>query len=154
VKRVEALGRGLAAPVEVDRARTLLQELEQTVATARQDWRVASANLTRVLRLDPAAVVMPQGRDHLLCCPYVAEQPVGVLSPIGLSYRPELASQQALVQATLVRLKEEKMRPLVPSILITGNGTPDFLYNGLIFSTGHGSNLNQWDGRSDVSTQA
>lgn len=154
VKRVEALGRGLAAPVEVDRARTLLQALEQTVASARQDWRVASATLTRVLRLDPAATVMPMEPDHLQVSLISPEQPVDDLIPIGLTYRPELAAQQALVQATLARLKEEKVRPLVPSILITGNGTPDFLYNGLIFGTGHGSNLNQWDGRSDVSTQA
>ncbi len=54
VKRVESLAKGLAAPDEIDRARTLLAELEQTSESNEQQWRVASARLTRVLRLNPA----------------------------------------------------------------------------------------------------
>jgi outer membrane protein TolC len=153
VKRVESLARGLAPAVEVDRARTQLAELEQAAATARQQWRVASANLTRILRLDPAAVVVPLEPDHLQVTLIDPGQAVDCLIPIGLTFRPELAAHQALVQATLARLQQERLRPLIPSILITGNGTPDFLYNGGIFGTGHGSNLNEWAGRSDVSAQ-
>ena len=37
------------------------------------------------------------------------------LIPIGLTNRPELAARQALVQATLAKLKQERMRPLIPS---------------------------------------
>jgi hypothetical protein len=44
------------------------------------------------------------------------------------------------------------MRPLIPSILLTGNGTPDFLYQGGVFGTGS-SGLNQWAGRSDIGAQ-
>jgi len=153
VKRVEALAKGLAAPDEIDRARTLLAELEQATTLARQQWRVASARLTRVLRLNPAAVVVPLEPDHLQVTLISPAQPVDILIPIGLTNRPELASHQALVQATLMRLKQEKLRPLIPSVLITGNGTPDFLYQGGIFATGTGGNLNQWAGRSDVSAQ-
>jgi outer membrane protein TolC len=75
------------------------------------------------------------------------------LIPIGLLSRPELASQQALVQATLERLRQERMRPLIPSILLTGNGTPQFFFNGGAYATGRGANLNQWAGRSDVAVQ-
>ena len=42
----------------------------------------------------------------------------------------------------------------MPSILITGNGTPDFLFQGGVYATGSGSSLNQWGGRGDVSAQA
>jgi outer membrane protein TolC len=51
-------------------------------------------------------------------------QPVDDLIPIALTSRPELASQQAQVQATLVLLRQEKLRPLIPSILLRGFSTP------------------------------
>ena len=38
--------------------------------------------------------------------------------PIGLTNRPELASQQALIQAALVRIRQEKMRPLLPVVMM------------------------------------
>src|SRR5262249_46630651 len=45
------------------------------------------------------------------------------LIPIALTNRPELAAQQSLVAATLSRLREEKLRPLVPSLVLRGNAT-------------------------------
>jgi len=152
VQRVESLSKSLAAPDEIDRSRTLLAAVEQSAASARQQWRVASAKLTRVLRLNPTAVIVPLEPDHLQITLIAPSRSVDELIPIGLTNRPELASHQAQVQATLVRLKEERLRPLLPSILVTGNGTPDFLYEGGIFGTGS-NGLNQWSGRADVSAQ-
>ena len=37
----------------------LVANLEETAALARQEWRVASADLTQVLRLDPSVIVDP-----------------------------------------------------------------------------------------------
>ncbi len=153
VRRVEALAGGLVAPDEIDRARTLQASLEQSTQLALQRWRVASANLTRVLRLDPSAVVMPQEPDHLQVSLIAPDRLVDDLIVVGLHSRPELASQQELVKATLIRLKREKLRPLIPSVLITGNGTPDFLYMGGVFGTGQDNDLNQWGSRADVSAQ-
>src|SRR6185312_4641444 len=65
VRRIAALGRDLAQPYEVDRARNMVADLQQPAALERQGWRVASARLTRVLRLDPRAVVEPLEPDHL-----------------------------------------------------------------------------------------
>jgi outer membrane protein TolC len=153
VDRIEKLGAGLVPRVEADRARTLLAELEQLATSARADWRVSSANLTRVLRLDPATIVVPLEPDHLPLTLIDPRQGVDELIPIGLTNRPELASQQALVQATLVRLKQERMRPVLPSVLITGFQTPEFLFNGGAFATGSGGSLDQWSGRFDMSYQ-
>ncbi|HEY2839316.1 MAG TPA: hypothetical protein VGJ26_09215 [Pirellulales bacterium] len=153
-RRVQTLARGLVAPDEIDRARTLQAELEQSTQIALQQWRVSSANLTRVLRLDPAAVVIPLEPDHLQVTLISPEWGVDDLIVVGLTNRPELASHRALVQATLVRLRRERLRPLTPSILITGNGTPDFFFQGGIFGAGSGGNLDQWAGRADVSAQA
>lgn len=153
VRRVESLAKGLAAPDEIDRAKTLLAAIEQATAVAQQEWRVASAKLTRVLRLNPAAVVLPMEPDHLQVTLFSPSQPVDDLIPIGLRNRPELASHQAVVLATLERLRQERLRPLIPSILITGNGTPDFLYQGGIYGTGTNGSINQWGGFAEVSGQ-
>lgn len=153
VKKVDSLGKGLAAPIEGDRARALLADLEQAAAIAQRDWRYSSATLTRILRFDPSTVIAPLEPDHLQVTLISPAEPLDNLIPVGLSNRPELASQQAIVQATLTRLRQERMRPLIPSILLTGNGTPEFLFNGGIFGTGPNDNMNQWMGRSDVSAQ-
>ena len=153
VARVAALGQGLVPPIETARARTQLAEFEQALALAIQDWHIASANLTRLLRLDPAAVVMPLEPDHLQVTLISGEQPLDGLISIGLTHRPELASQQALVQATITRLRQEQVRPLVPSLLLTGNGTPADLFNGGIFAASPNDSLNQWASRSDFSAQ-
>jgi outer membrane protein TolC len=153
IKRVESLARGLAPQDEIQRARTLLAALEQSTVSAQQRWRVASARLTRVLRLNPAAVVVPLEPDHLQVTLIDPNQPLDDLIAIGLTNRPELASHQALVRATLTRLKQERLRPLLPSVWVTGNNTPDFFFQGDIFGTGNSTSLNQWAGRSDVATQ-
>ena len=54
VDRVAQLSREFVPDVEVDRARNMLADLEQQAVLARQEWRVSSADLTQVLRLDPA----------------------------------------------------------------------------------------------------
>ena len=51
-------------------------------------------------------------------------QSVDDLIGLALTSRPELASQQAQVQATLAMLRQERLRPLIPSILLRGSSTP------------------------------
>jgi len=147
-RRVGTLGRGLAPAIEVERVRAALTDLEQQAATARQDWRFTSATLTRVLRLDPAAVVVPLEPPHLQVTLISPKEPVDALIPIGLTSRPELATQQAIVQATLTRLRQERMRPLIPSLVLQSNATPTGFLGAGAFGTGT-SSLNSWSGRSD-----
>lgn len=153
VSRIEKLGVGLVPKAEADRARTLLADLEQQAAAAHADWRISGAALTRVLRLDPTATVVPLEPDHLAITLIDDQQEIDELIVTGLTNRPELASQQALVQAALARLKQERLRPLLPSVLITGFQTPEFLFNGGVFGAGSGDQMNQWSGRYDMSYQ-
>jgi outer membrane protein TolC len=153
VKRVEALGRNLIPPVEADRVRTALADLEQTAATFREDWRLASEDLTRLLRLDAAARVVPLEPPQLQVTLIAPGQPVDDLIPIGLATRPELASQQALVQAALARLRQERLRPLVPSVVIQGNASPGQRLLGGVQGAGVNDSLNNWGGRSDIDMQ-
>jgi hypothetical protein len=146
--------RDLVQADEIDRARNLLADLEQQAVSARENWRVASAQLTQVLRLDPRAVVEPLERDHLQITLIDPERSLDELIPIGLSNRPELAAHQALVQATLVAIRREKLRPLVPSLLINGFQTPYELFEVGGYGVGNGGKLNLWSSRDDVSPQA
>jgi outer membrane protein TolC len=153
VQRIEKLAENLVPALEVDRTKAQLAELEQLGAVARQDWRIASANLTRLLRLDPAAIIQPVEPPHLQVTLLSPKESVDALIPIGLLSRPELCSQQALVRATIERLKQEQMRPLIPSLLLTGQGTPQFFFNGGVYGTGRNTSLSEWSGRGDVSFQ-
>ena len=151
-RRVGALGKGLAAPIEVQRVYTLLNNLQEQAASARQDWRFTSATLTRLLRLDPAAVVVALEPPDLRVTIILPDEPVDALIPVGLTSPPELASQQAVVQATLIRLKQERMRPLIPSVVLRSNSTPGQDLGFGVFGAGSNS-LNQWSSRNDWDAQ-
>jgi outer membrane protein TolC len=153
VAEIAELSRDLVSAAEIDRARNLLADLEQAAVASRQQWRVASADLTRVLRLDPRAVVEPLEHDHAQITLIDPGRTLDDLIPIGLTNRPELAAHQAMVQATLVAIRREKMRPLVPSLLINGLQTPMELIEVGGIGIGNGGKLNNWGSRDDISPQ-
>jgi outer membrane protein TolC len=139
---------------DLHRARALRASFEDMFAGAREQWQLASADLTQVLRLDPTATVIPLEPPSLRVTLFAPEEPVDNLIPIGLTNRPELASQQALVQAALIRIRQERMRPLVPSLILQGGPGPaapgGYLMAGVFGSGAHGMG-NPWVGRDDVS---
>jgi outer membrane protein TolC len=156
-RRIADLGKTLTAPVEVNRALTQLADMRQVVASMREEWEIASADLTLVLRLNPGAVVIPLEPPHLQVSLISPFEPVDNLIPIGLMSRPELAANQALVRATLMRLREERWRPLIPSVVLMGTPAQmtagGYLMGGLYGSglaPGHG---NPWGGRFDPNVQ-
>jgi outer membrane protein TolC len=153
VREIADLSRDLVSAVEIDRARNLLADLEQNAVSARQNWRIASAALTRVLRLDPRAVVEPLENDHMQLTMIDPSRSLDDLIPIGLTNRPELAKHQALVQATLVAIRKEKLRPLLPSVLFNGFETPYELMQAMGYGQGSGGKLNEWNFRNDITPQ-
>ncbi len=154
VDRVTSLSKDLVPEVEVERARNMLADLEQKAVSARQQWRVSSANLTQVLRLDPRAVVEPLEHDHVQITLVDPGLSLEELMPIALANRPELASREALVQAAEVAVQREKARPFIPLFILSGYQTPGgMLIQGGIYGFGPNSSMNQWRGRADVSTQ-
>lgn len=153
VERIEFLSHDLVPKVEIDRALSMLADMEQKAAMARQEWRVSSANLTQVLRLDPRVVVDPQEHDHLQITLIEPNRPLDELIPIGLTNRPELASQQALVQAVAQAIRREKGKLLMPSIMLNGFQTPNELIEMGAQGFGHGNALNIWGLRDDISPQ-
>jgi hypothetical protein len=93
-------------------------------------------------------------QDHLQITLIDPSRPLDSLIPIGLTNRPELAAHQAEIKAALVRIRQEKMRPVLPSIILTGFQTPGGMVpQASIFGTGKGGKMNQWSFRDDVSAQ-
>src|SRR6202034_738215 len=117
---IASLSNELISEVEVERARNLLADVEQQATSARQSWRVSSARLTRILRLNPLAVVIPLEHDHLQVTLIDPARPLPDLHVIALTNRPELTSYQALVQAAVARIRRERGRMLLPNVLLNG----------------------------------
>ncbi|HVU85858.1 MAG TPA: hypothetical protein VHD36_00955 [Pirellulales bacterium] len=155
LERIQLLSKDLVPRVEVDRAANMLAMMELRAAYARQQWRVASANLTQLLRLDPRVIVAPLEPDHLQITLIEPDTPLDQLMPIGVGSRPEIASQRALIQAAQIGVRQEKNRPLLPIFLLTGFQTPgDMRMQGVVYGLGYGRNMNNWSLREDVSLQA
>jgi hypothetical protein len=153
VREISELSRDLVPAVEVDRARNFLANLEQQSVSARQYWRRASANLTQVLRLDPRAVVEPLEQDHLQITLIDPSRSLDDLIPIGLTNRPELAGHQADVQAAMVRIRQEKLRPFLPVLMLQGFQTPYEQLEFGVMGIGNGGSMNIWNYRQDISPQ-
>lgn len=110
----------------------VLRRREERVAAV-QDFRQASAELARLLRLDPAVPLLPAEDIRvamLLPGQGWMDRPLDELVAFALAGRPELAENQALVQAALARVRQAKWRPLLPNVGLNYNwgdfgGGPD-----------------------------
>jgi outer membrane protein TolC len=155
VAKVESLAPGLVPAVEVARVRVLRANVRQAVEVARQRWRVASAELARVLRLSPTVLVEPLEPPHLQVTLIPPERCPDELIPLAVATRPELTYQEALAQAAQERVRQEKVRPFLPILLVRGAGTqtPYPLAFGA-FGGGHGDSLSNFNARSDWDVQA
>lgn len=154
VERISILSQDLVPRVEVDRAKSQLLHVEQKAVSAREAWRVASADLTQILRLDPRVVVEPAEPDHLQITLIEPDRPINELVAIGVANRPEIGSQKSNIQAAEQRVLREKYRPLLPLVLLTGFQTPGHMrMQAGVFGTGFDRNLDLWSFRNDVSFQ-
>ena len=152
--KTEKLAEGLAPPLEANRAKVELARRKQTVAGQRERWRVASADLVRLLRLEPGSLVEPLEATHLPVTVIDSNSTLEALIPIALTNRPELVGHQAIVQATLARLEQEKIRPLIPSIALRSTSTnPSGSIGYGAFGGGPNDNLGSFGSRLDLDLQ-
>lgn len=154
VARTEKLAPDLAPEVEINRAKTEAARRRQAVETAYERWQVASADLTRLLRLQPGTLVEPAEEPSLAVSVIEPGTPVDDLIAIGLTCRPELESHQAVVQAALVRVKQEKRRPYYPVLAARGVGSNTPGLAGGYFGGGVNDNLSNFGSRFSVDLQA
>ncbi len=129
-----------------------------------QDYRIASAELARLIRLDAQAPLVPL-EDIRYPMPLAGEswykRPTDELVSIALASRPELAENQALVLAALDRVRAAKFRPFLPNVTLNyawgdfGGGpdpNPPLLVNGKLVSQpgfGPSGRINHFSPRTD-----
>jgi outer membrane protein TolC len=126
-------GASTALKAEVERVRVEILRRNEEKAAAIQDFLVASAELARLLRLDPAIPLWPV-EDFRFPIPIGGDEylhkSMEELALLALGNRPELAENRALVQAALERVKNAKFRPWLPNLVMNYNwgnfgGGPD-----------------------------
>jgi len=133
-------GAGLDA--DYRRAVTERDRQRKNVELAVGELEVASAELIRRTRLDPRLVVAPVEPPETVLRLVPESCPIDELITTGLRSRPELAEAQALVQATLTRLKQAKLRPFIPSLALR--------YSGGGFGGGTNGFFGDFNSRSDA----
>ena len=115
---------------------------------------MASAHLVRLLRLDPAALVEPLEQPHLMVTLVPLDPPLDDLIALATANRPELAAQQALVQAQERRVQQEKARPFLPSVLLRGASTnPAGTLAAGMFGGGLNDDMGRFGSRGDFDIQ-
>jgi outer membrane protein TolC len=120
VEVMEKAGAAEVIKAEVYRVQVEVLRRREERAAALQDFRVANAELARLLRLDPQLVLWPieDFRKPLdISGPWYG-QPLDELVLVALNNRPELAENQALVQAAVERVRQAKYRPFMPNLIL------------------------------------
>jgi outer membrane protein TolC len=132
---------GAALPADGLRAKAELADRERLLQRGEENARVASAELARLLRLDPTIRLIPAESQPAPIDLVSPDTSLPALIEQGLTQRPELAQNQAIVRATLERLRLERWRPWVPSVAVG--------YSGGGFGGGTSSDVGNFGGRSD-----
>lgn len=133
-------GAGLDA--DYRRAVTERDRQRKNVEAAVGDLEVASAELVRRTRLDPRVVVAPVEPPESVLRIVPDGPTIDDLIVAGLRHRPELSEARALVDATITRLKQAKLRPFIPSVALR--------YSGGGFGGGVNGFFGNFSGRSDA----
>ena len=111
-----ATGQGRQA--DADRAATELARREGEVLASEGLILAASAELCRVLNLDPSIRLHPTDA-YVVPLPIVPDpQPLPELIALGLLRRPELAERRAAIREAFLQLESAKVLPFSPTALI------------------------------------
>jgi outer membrane protein TolC len=140
---------GQGRQADADRMQTEALLLESQVERAGEDTAVASAELARLLNLDPAIRLRTVGGPIPLLELVDPSCKLGQLLEIALERRPEMAARMAQIAEARTRYRQEQTRALLPTISV-GFSAGDF---------GGGSNLvdpvfGRFAGRTDFDALA
>lgn len=132
------------AGTEGDHQRSVVERERRRadVEAALGGLEVASADVVRRTRLNPALVIAPVEPAELVLDIVDQEMPVDTLIELGLRHRPELAEARSFVEETLLRLRQARLRPFIPSLA--------FRYSGGGFGGGRNGFFGDFGSRSDV----
>jgi outer membrane protein TolC len=143
---------------DADRAATDLDQRNGEVLEAENAVLLASARLAELLGLDPS-VRLHAVDGWVVPAPIVPDPvPLPELLAIALTQRPELAARQAAIQAALLRLREAKLLPFSPNLILgfsagTFGGGSNLVSNGVPQANGtilQQPRFDSFDARQDV----
>jgi outer membrane protein TolC len=137
---------GQTSPSEVARAEAEQGLWQQAVEDARRLTITRSAELARLLRLDPRVALVP-GEDRIVTLE-VVKDPGGVdgLVSTGLANRPELRQYRYLAAAADERTRQEAWRPWLPNLAVG--------YSAGSFGGGPSGTFDNQGGRGDFDAVA
>ena len=135
---------GQGAPSDANRAGANAELIRRQLRQAEGTVAVASARLARLLNLDQSIRLRSPGGpvESFRLAPEGAD--LESLLPLAVQARPELAARAAAIQEAQVRIRQERVRPLVPTLSV-GYSAGTFGGGGSLA----GPNSGPWNGRSD-----
>ena len=131
---------------DINRARTEVDLRRERLFQLQAQTAVVSARLARLLLLRPTVILRPYDSQIV---------PVGLipdlgkldeLVAIGLSTRPEVQQNRALIAAASTRWRQAQVGPLIPHL--------ELAYRGGEFGGGVNSEMNDFGARSDGTAEA
>src|SRR5262249_53219472 len=136
-------------PADAERAATELSLIDQEVRRAEEEVAVAATRLTRRLHLDQSVRLRPLGPGLTPLTLIDPSSPLPALVQTAARRRGEVGARDAAVAAAEARHRQEKFRPLLPTVWLG--------YSGGVF--GGGSNLipplvGNFRGRTDLDVRA
>lgn len=137
---------GQTSPSEVARAEAELGLWQQAVEDAKRLTITRSAELARLLRLDPRVTLVP-GEDRIVALEIVKDSGgVDGLVNAGLANRPELRQYRHLVAAADENIRQEAWRPWLPNVAVG--------YSAGSFGGGPSGTFDNQGGRGDLDALA
>lgn len=133
---------GLGTLAESQRLRLVAATRRRAVADANRLTRTRSAELARLVRLPPQVRLTPADEVVLPVDFLTVQEPIESLIARGIASRPEMQRFGSLQQAACLRVKQERIRPWLPSLHVG--------YSGGAFGGGEGSDFESAEGRSDL----
>ena len=143
---VQAQKQGLGkTTADANRAQTELERRRRERIDLLGRAAVVSARLAQLLLLEASADFVPADKAIVPIELVPANQGVNELIAVGLLNRPELAESRAQISAALTRWRQDKTRPLFPTIQMA--------YYGAEFGGGN-PGIHDYDSRNDFYVQA
>jgi outer membrane protein TolC len=133
IQAVVEAGVSEARVADLERVRVEVLRRQEEWAAACLEMQLASAELARLIRLDPATPLWPV-EDFRGPIPLPGDawscQPVEELVAVALTNRPDLVEAQAQVEALVEQVRAAHWRPLLPNVTLAYawgdfGGSPD-----------------------------
>ena len=137
---------GAGNEAAVDLAKTEEAIWRQQLQDSRRQTFARSAELARLLRLDPRVELVPADVNMVPVNLIDPSTPIEELMSWGMTTRPELSQANALAASSFERMRQEKWRPFLPSVQLGASGGS--------FGGGPSSEFNNQGDRSDVDALA